>query len=758
MGELEDKSLSKRTAIGEGGSIARTGGTYFDPEYKVDVYAPGGQYFVEYDTGRVELKPIGEGGKIPTVQELLNPGATAGKPLGSSSPGDLGAGDPLNTPFKLGDLEQQAFDERSSLGVSGDPSRVGATFFDPRRGVDVQAPPGKYYVEYAGGGVELRDIPPDGKIPTFDQLFAGATPAKPVGESTPGEGSTGVDSLKIPSIGGKEVSRTGATFFDEQRGIDVQAEDGFIFVEYADGTVEQRRITDIQTPGEAKQKTEFGPSFEELGLNADGSQKGAAVDNSGLEYIGKTYTVAEGKDKGTVRNAPEGQAYYQDPKTRTILLRPDTGAENALPSTSPSVAADRGDMKTVFRAVFGRDPSQSELQYWNGRTDKRGASLIGAMQFAKQSGKTIGDAAGEPGGGTAAINSGLNATQQSDLASIGAFTTGKDLTTKSQSVIDKILGDIEAPKTESLAEFTKEQLAGSQMQEAVNNLNKSKNALRTLDADYATAIEQEETRQVGMAAVRRRQDAVTLDYNRTRRDLVAELNAYSDIVQSQTAIMGLMIDAFKFDQQQAQVEYTNKFNKAMAMYNVFTQEREFEFSVQKEHRDTQRANLSVLTGLISEGRINYNNLSPDAKAQISAMEQATGLVGVTQAIAKTPIPPVVSMGSPITAADGSVYTPIYSQDPLTGKVSISQYKHPYKERVPGGGGGTDASTLAALLGAVTAGQQQTTGGGEWSLKGGGSQGSGVLSSPPMSAVPGTKMEYPAGSGVVWEANNNGVWE
>lgn len=227
--------------------------------------------------------------------------------------------------------------------------------------------------------------------------------------------------------------------------------------------------------------------------------------------------------------------------------------------------------------------------------------------------------------------------------------------------------------------------------------------------------------------------------------MVAEVSARSDIVQSQSVIMGMMIDAFKFDTQQAQVEYMNKFNKAMSMYNLVTTEERDAFNVQQKLQDNQRANLAVMTGMLADGSISYDQLTPDAKAQIERMEQATGLVGISRAIGKTPMPPVISIGSPITAADGTVHTPIYSQNPLTGEVSVTNYTSPFKAKVTGTG--TGGINIGDLLNGVL-GQNS-----EWEV----ASVEASLESPPMNGIPGTKMEWPDASGIIWEADNRGNW-
>ena len=169
-------------------------------------------------------------------------------------------------------LEQQSLAERAAreIALTEPIKRTGLTYYDEGRGVDVYAPAGQYFVEYDNGAVELRFIP------------AGL----PAGQDHPLKDEITVNGRSSPNLGQapKLVARTGRTFFDPARGIDVYAGEGKFLVEYGDGTIEERNLpaggfvplpTDFTVGGSdnSQPMSARGPSLEELGLVKTGTSQ-----------------------------------------------------------------------------------------------------------------------------------------------------------------------------------------------------------------------------------------------------------------------------------------------------------------------------------------------------------------------------------------------------------------------------------------------------------------------------------------------------
>ncbi|MFH1353874.1 MAG: hypothetical protein ABIH36_01175 [bacterium] len=276
-----------------------------------------------------------------------------------------------------GALEQESLAERTARGIAMTETieRTGLTYYDKARGVDVYAPVGQYFVEYVNGAVELRYIP------------AGL----PAGQDHPLVSEIAVNGRSSPNLGqvAKPVQDTGRTFFDPARGIDVYASEGKFLIQYEDGTVEERplppggfvpRSSDFTVggPDNSQPMSAFGPSLEELGLVKPNTNQ--PKPSSELYLIGESYVSSS----GILRTAQAGNVFLQDPVTKIILERPKEDANVAL--TKPGVAGvtthPTETVTDLFFQAYGRAPNGLELVYWRSRTDKEGAALLGAMQYA----------------------------------------------------------------------------------------------------------------------------------------------------------------------------------------------------------------------------------------------------------------------------------------------------------------------------------------------------------------------------------------
>ena len=612
-----------------------------------------------------------------------------------------------------GSRQEASVAQGLSIGAEGAIVHSGAGYTDAERGVDVSAPPGTFAVQYANGAVEFRKLPASGRIPTPQEIQA--------------SGRAGAD---VGSVG-KEVARTGATI-QTKDGVDRKASEGNYLIEYADGTVEERPMTGgfIPSPSQLKAggtSTTTDPlklqTLEKEGqaaLDAQAAKQsvaqilargGTAQDaekaiiaaglkpTSELEFVGTTY---RGK------TASKGNAFYVDPKTLQILERPAALSSLAQPLTSVGVAGTSIDVKAKFNAVFGRQPSQSELKYWIGRTDKAGSALIAAMQFAKQGGGAVGST---PGSAVADPVQAIKATANTSQAQLASLFTNAGISKGSsdKSELRAIIENMNAPKSESLTEFTKDQLASSQFQEASNDLNQAKNTLRQLDTDYRNnLVAAERTPGLSMGAIRRNQSELDISYNRERAQLATEVQMYSDIVQSKTAIVGMFIDAFKFDQNTAQQEYTNQFNRAVQMYNMTRQDEQDEFNIQQKLQDNMRSNLSVVTSLLQSGNLQYDQLSSEQKSQIASMEQTVGLpAGFSKFVGQVVKDPVVSFGTAYTDKAGVRRQPVYTTNPTTGAFTTKEIVLEGREKVTGSGGTPTEGSVARTAQADMAAQLNT---------------------------------------------------
>lgn len=242
---------------------------------------------------------------------------------------------------------QRTFELRQALGKTGALIARKNSFVGDGR--SIRAPRGKIFELYEGGGVSLVNeegaeiVEPTKRTSLFDESTADGKPISGFVE----------EQLKIEPAEGKTIKRTGQTIKNPQTGVDVQAKEGHILIEYTDGTVEERPITSINQPGEVTNIGEFGPTGEELGITRQTEIKGGAGTEVTREPI--TKTVAELQAAGA--SAEEIEARI--------------AAEGGLAPTS----------NLTYIGTEGAGPGMARFRADDGTILERPASL---QQFAKQ--------------------------------------------------------------------------------------------------------------------------------------------------------------------------------------------------------------------------------------------------------------------------------------------------------------------------------------------------------------------------------------
>lgn len=383
----------------------------------------------------------------------------------------------------------------------------------------------------------------------------------------------------------------------------------------------------------------------------------------------KTTSVTVIGDVYNGKKAPEGQTYVN--KEGTILLRPkDT--PTATGETTQKTTGGSADIKGVFKSVFGRDASATELTYWQGRTDKTGSALVGAMQFAKNSGKSVGeiksDSTADP---IAGFDSDLNSSQAADFARVSAETTTVDKS-KSAELVDKLTAIInEKPETTSLVDTYNNELLKSGYNEDAASLTEAERAIKQLDADFATQLQTEEGRQVSMTQVRRRQSAEQTAYDATRRDLVVERDYLANKVANKQAVVNTMVTLMGKDIDNAQTEYQSKVQNAISITNLIRGIEQDQLTAQERAQDNARANVQVMSNLLASGNVKYTQLDTATKSQLKSMELQAGLpAGFTQFVSETIKDPDVQFLPAFTDVNGVRIQPVVTVNKETGAYTI----------------------------------------------------------------------------------------
>ena len=194
--------------------------------------------------------------------------------------------------------------------------------------------------------------------------------------------------------------------------------------------------------------------------------------------------------------------------------------------------------------------------------------------------------------------------------------------------VEKTLGD--RPTKPTLAEefaTQKQKLGVGVLEDALAGIDAK---LAQKDADYASVIEEEEARPVSMAAIGRRQDKLTLEYNRQKRDLVAQRTSVATQINNKYNIIEMSMNFLSKDYNNAVQDYDTKFNNTLQMLNLFRGVEQDKLTAEDRKQDNARANLTVVSGLLKEGNVDYNQLPETTKISIKNMELTAGYpVGFT---------------------------------------------------------------------------------------------------------------------------------
>ena len=257
-----------------------------------------------------------------------------------------------------------------------------------------------------------------------------------------------------------------------------------------------------------------------------------------------------------------------------------------------------------------------------------------------------------------------NQEQEGDFATIQEETDVVDLS-KSAELVDKLLQSLEegpkvaeeAPKTlQQIFTDEKQKLALGELETELSTLDSE---LAQLDADYSSTVEGTEQQRAPMGSIRRNLSETQLQYNRKRRDMVAERDSVARELNTKYSILNTMVSLAGQDIDNAQQDYQNKFNRNVQMINLLKGVEQEEKTDQERKTDNARANVQIMTNLLKEGNIDYANLDASTLLDIKNMEIQAGLpVGFTSFVNKTVDEPVVSFLTPFTNEQGNRIQPV----------------------------------------------------------------------------------------------------
>jgi len=201
----------------------------------------------------------------------------------------------------------------------------------------------------------------------------------------------------------------------------------------------------------------------------------------------------------------------------------------------------------------------------------------------------------------------------------------------SAKLVKKLLAklDEEPEKDKTTTEVYSEQRELLGIDDLENQFAASEAALEKLDADFASTLEEEEGRRVGMRTIRRRQTAQELKYNRQRRDLVADRNSLANQLNMKYNVLNNIVKYTGQDYDDAQQDYQFKFNATMQLTNLLVGIEDKAKTVEERQNDNARANLQIMYGLFKGGNVSYDSLDSATQLDIKNMELQAGKYSIS---------------------------------------------------------------------------------------------------------------------------------
>lgn len=270
------------------------------------------------------------------------------------------------------------------------------------------------------------------------------------------------------------------------------------------------------------------------------------------------------------------------------------------------------------------------------------------------------------------INNNANTEQdnllKSLLANVGSGVDVSESSKLLKSISEALTATPPVPKSD-VQTYNDERAALN-----VGPLEDSRNSIQAeidkLDADYKTLTDTETNRPVSVLQINRRKTQEQIQYEDARRQLAVKLDTVNNQLNQKYSIIDTMVKYTDADNQTAQQNYTNQFNKAIALTNLIKGITDDQKSDAEKAVDNARANATLMINTLKDKNVNYNSLDASSLNDIKNLEIQAGLpTGFIKFALSATDQPVVSFGSEFTDANGKRQVPIYTKNPSTGAIT-----------------------------------------------------------------------------------------
>ena len=270
------------------------------------------------------------------------------------------------------------------------------------------------------------------------------------------------------------------------------------------------------------------------------------------------------------------------------------------------------------------------------------------------------------------INTNANAEAEKLLAQFKTTLGTKVDVSDSSKLIKAITDSLAAPAkpTTSLVDTLAAKRTELGVGAKETELSSIDSEIAKLDADNKALQESNTNRVQSLSQINRRKSADQLNYEKTRNELALKRTAVVNELNQKYSVIDTFMKYTGADYENAQQEYTTKFNQAIQATNLIKGIEEDAKSDAEKKVDNARANAQLMMTALKDKKIDFTKLDSATLLDIRNLEAQADLPsGFIQFAASAVDEPIISIGSEFTDANGNRQVPIYTKNPSTGVVT-----------------------------------------------------------------------------------------
>ena len=295
---------------------------------------------------------------------------------------------------------------------------------------------------------------------------------------------------------------------------------------------------------------------------------------------------------------------------------------------------------------------------------------------------------------------GINANANSDMekllegfkTNLGTKVDVSDSSKLIKTLTDSFIDNANAPAKTSLVDTLNTKRAELGVGAKETELTNINSEIAKLDAEFSELSDEESNRKVSVLQIGRRKTEQQNLYNKARNDLTLKRNSVVNELNQKYSVIDSIMKYTSADYENAQENYTTKFNQAISITNLIKNVEEAAKSDAEKKVDNARANVQIMMTTFKGKKVDFSKLDSATLLDLKNMEIQAGLPNGFIKFAMSAVDePVISIGGEYTDASGSRRTPIYTKNPSTGLVTVKTIT------LPGGtkpGGTKDNITIA----------------------------------------------------------------